>query len=43
MNPGRFYHWRRRLQENRLEGDRGFLDLAPCSSPGDTKSRQRMP
>jgi len=38
INPGRFYHWRRRLQEDCLEEDRGFLELVPCSSQGDTRS-----
>ena len=38
INPGRFYHWRRRLQNDCLQEDRGFLELVPCSSQGDTKS-----
>ena len=38
INPGRFYHWRRRLQEDCLQEDRGFLELVPCSSQGDTRS-----
>ena len=37
INPGRFYHWRRRLQDDCLQEDRGFLELVPYSSqPGGT-------
>jgi len=40
INSGRYYHWRRRLQNDCLQEDRGFLGLVPCSSQGDTKSIQ---
>ena len=38
INPGRFYHWRRRLQEDCLQEDRGFLELVPYSLQGATRS-----
>ena len=38
INPGRFYHWRRRLQDSGPQEDKGFFELVACSSPGGTKS-----
>ena len=36
INPGRFYHWRRRLTDsNRCNGSGGgFFELIPCTSEG---------
>jgi hypothetical protein len=31
INPGRFYHWRRRLQDDDLQEAGGFFELVPCA------------
>ncbi len=37
INPGRFYHWRRRLTDSNHcnESGGGFFELIPCASPNN--------